>query len=70
MTRRYTLAIEGEEGGYSAYVPELPAILVTGATLDELAERARSAIRLYWETVRGETPPAAMVREIDVELPA
>ena len=29
MTRTYTLMIEGDDTGYSAYVPELPVILVT-----------------------------------------
>ena len=38
MKRSYSLAIEGEPGSYSAYVPELPAILVTGRSLDELTE--------------------------------
>ena len=46
MKRSYSLAIEGEAGSYSAYVPELPAILVTGGSLDELTGRARQAIRL------------------------
>jgi predicted RNase H-like HicB family nuclease len=44
LTRKYSLAIEGELGGYSAYVPELPAILVTGESLDELTARASEAI--------------------------
>lgn len=35
MTREYSLAIEGEPGSYSACVPELPTILVTGQSLDE-----------------------------------
>ena len=30
MKRTYSLAIEGEPDNHSAYVPELPAILVTG----------------------------------------
>lgn len=30
MTCKYSLEIEGDPAGYSAYVPELPAILVTG----------------------------------------
>jgi hypothetical protein len=30
MTRKYSLVIEGVSVGYSAYVPELPTILVTG----------------------------------------
>jgi hypothetical protein len=33
MKRSYSLAIEGESGSYSAYVPEPPAILVTGKSL-------------------------------------
>jgi predicted RNase H-like HicB family nuclease len=70
MTRKYSLAIEGEAGGYSAYVPELPAILVTGESLDELTARATEAIRLYWETVRTDLSPTSMLREIEVELPA
>jgi len=37
--------IEGDESGYSAYVPELPAILVTGKSIDELRRRATEAIQ-------------------------
>ena len=46
MIRKYSLVIEGKEGGFSAYVPELPAILVTGKSMDELTERATEAIKL------------------------
>jgi predicted RNase H-like HicB family nuclease len=70
MTRKYSLAIEGESGSYSAYVPELPSIVVTAQSLDELMVRAREAIRLYWEAVRADLSPSSMMREIDVELPA
>ena len=70
MTRKYSLAIEGKPGSYSAYVPELPTILVTGGSLEELTARASEAIRLYWETVREGVSPASMLREIEVELPA
>ena len=70
MTRKYSLAIEGEPGSYSAHIPELPAILVTGQSLDELTVRAREAIRLYWESVRTELSPTSMLCEIEVELPA
>lgn len=70
IRRNYTQAIEGEAGGYRAYVPELPAVLVTGRSPEELTERARVAIRLYWETVQAEVSPASVVREIEVELPA
>jgi predicted RNase H-like HicB family nuclease len=68
MKRKYTLSIEGKPVSYSAYVPELPAVLVTGQTMEELTARAGEAIRLYWETVSADLAPAAEVREIEVEL--
>ena len=69
MTRMYSLVIEGEEPGYSAYVPELPTIMVTGRTVEELMARASEAIRIYWESVQSDMSPTAMLREIEVELP-
>jgi predicted RNase H-like HicB family nuclease len=51
MTPKYSLVIEGDESGYSAYVPELPTILVTGGSMDELAARAQEAIGIYWTDV-------------------
>jgi predicted RNase H-like HicB family nuclease len=72
MTRKYCLLIEGDEGGYSAYVPELPTILVTGHSIEELTTRAKEAIRLYWDNLEADRTPGSMLREIelDVELPA
>ena len=52
MTRKFSLVIEGDSAGCSAYVPELPTILVSGRSLEELTARAAEAIRLYWESVR------------------
>jgi predicted RNase H-like HicB family nuclease len=48
-TRKYSLVIEGDSSGYSAYVPELPTILVTGRSVEELTARAVEAIQIYWE---------------------
>lgn len=70
MTRKYSLLIEGDESGYSAHVPELPSILVTGASLEELTKRATEAIQLYWETLQPSMSPTARRAEIEVELPA
>jgi predicted RNase H-like HicB family nuclease len=50
MTRKYSLVIEGNGDGFSAHVPELPTILVTGQSLDQLTARATEAIRIYWGT--------------------
>jgi predicted RNase H-like HicB family nuclease len=70
MTRKYSLVIEGAPGGYSAYVPELPTVLVTGRSVEELISRAAEAIRVYWECTRTDRSPTSMLREIEVELPA
>ncbi len=70
MIRKYSLVIEGDSNGYSAYVPELPSILITGASMEELLSRAREAIRVYWENVQNDKSPTSLVREIEVELPA
>jgi predicted RNase H-like HicB family nuclease len=69
VIRKYTLIIEGDGAGYSGYVPELPTILVTGNSIDDLTARAKEAICLYWETLRTDWSPGSTVREIEVELP-
>ena len=70
MTRKYSLLIEGDESGYSAHVPELPTILVTGKSIDELTLRATEAIQLWWETTGLPASSTAVRREIEVELPS
>lgn len=70
MTRKYTLVIEGDSDGYSAYVPELPTILVTGMNSEEITARATEAISLYLANVPPTQSPTATLREIEVDLPA
>jgi predicted RNase H-like HicB family nuclease len=70
MTSKYSLVIEGDSAGYSAYVPELPTIPITWSSLEEIDSRATEAIQIYWEYARGDRSPTALVREIEVELPA
>lgn len=70
MTGKYSLVIEGDEStGYSAYVPELATIVVTGDSIAELTKLAGEAIQLYWESIEGEMSPTAFRTEIEVELP-
>jgi predicted RNase H-like HicB family nuclease len=69
MRRTYSLLIEGDESGYSAHVPELPAILVTGKSIHQLNRRAAEAIQLWWETTEPEMSRTALRTEIEVELP-
>lgn len=69
MIRKYSLVIEGDDGaGYSAYVPELPAILITGSSMDEISSRAAYAIRLYFEGLQLDASSASTIREIEVDL--
>ncbi len=70
MTRKYSLVTERGPAGFSAYVPELPSILVTGNSAEELVARAAEAIQLYWDVLRAERSPTSELREIEVELPA
>ncbi len=70
MTRTYSLVIEGDESGFSAHVPELPTVLVTGKSVEEVTRRANEAIQLWWEFAKPAPSPTAFLREIEVELPA
>ena len=69
MTRTYSLIIEGDDTGYSGYVPELPTIVVTGSSIADLSARAKEAIQLYWEALHTDRSPGSTVCEIEVELP-
>jgi predicted RNase H-like HicB family nuclease len=70
LTRKYTLVIEGDQGSYSAYVPELPTVLVTGGSIDELSARAAEAIQVYWRAVRTDRSPTSQLKEIEVDITA
>lgn len=51
---RYAVVIEKAEGNYSAYVPDLPGCVATGATLEETERQIRSAIEFHLEGMREE----------------
>jgi len=69
MTRKYSLVMEHGPAGYSGYVPELPTILVTGSSENELMTRAADAIKIYLEAIGVERSPTSVLCEIEVELP-
>jgi predicted RNase H-like HicB family nuclease len=51
-TRKYSLIVEGsDDSGYSAYVPELPTILVAAQNMEELTTLPSEAIRIYFEFI-------------------
>jgi predicted RNase H-like HicB family nuclease len=51
--RRYLIVIEGARGdNYSAYAPDLPGCVATGATREEAEREMRDAIALHLEGLR------------------
>ena len=55
---RYAIVIEKTQGNYSAYVPDLPGCVATGATMEEVEAHIREAIEFHLDGLREEgTPP-------------
>ena len=44
---RYAIIIEKAGGNFSAYVPDLPGCVATGATIPEVETEIREAIRFH-----------------------
>lgn len=51
---RYAVVIEKANGNYSAYVPDLPGCVATGATVGEVERELRDAIRFHIEGLRAD----------------
>lgn len=59
---RYAIVIEAAEGNFSAYVPDLPGCVATGATVEETESQIREAIEFHLEGLRADSlpiPPAS-----------
>jgi predicted RNase H-like HicB family nuclease len=54
---RYAIVIEQAEGNYSAYVPDLPGCVSTGATVAETERNIREAIRFHVDGLRKDGLP-------------
>lgn len=67
---RYAVVIEKAEGNYSAYVPDLPGCVATGATLEETERSIRSAIEFHLEGMREEgltiLEPTTVIQSVEV----
>ena len=51
---RYAIVIEQAEGNYSAYVPDLPGCIATGATVKEVENEIRNAIRFHLDGLKAD----------------
>ncbi len=49
---RYAIVIENTQNNFSAYVPDLPGCVATGATLEEAEREIREAIAFHIDGLR------------------
>lgn len=67
---RYAIVIERATSNYSAYVPDLPGCVATGATVEEVEAQIREAIVFHVEGLREDglpvPAPASRVEYVDV----
>jgi len=59
---RYAIVIEAAGDNCSAYVPDLPGCVATGATIEEAEQEIREAIQFHLEGLRADNlpiPPAS-----------
>ena len=54
---RYAVVIEKAGKNYSAYVPDLPGCVATGATLEEVECEIKEAIRFHLDGMRQDGAP-------------
>jgi predicted RNase H-like HicB family nuclease/predicted RNA binding protein YcfA (HicA-like mRNA interferase family) len=74
IERRYLIVIEGaDDANYSAYAPDLPGCVATGATLEECEREMQEAIAFHIEGLRGSgqpVPESSRVTATYVEIAA
>ncbi len=67
---RYAVVIEQANGNFSAYVPDLPGCVATGATVEEVEREIREAIAFHIEGLREDglpvPAPASVVEYVDI----
>ncbi len=65
------MIIEGSDGAFSAYVPDLPGCVAAGASVAEVEALIQEAVRLHVESLRSHGEPVpppvtAAVRMVEV----
>jgi predicted RNase H-like HicB family nuclease len=67
---RYAIEIEKAENNDSAYVPDLPGCVATGATVEEAEAQIREAMEFHLDGLREDgvaiPQPASRVEYVDV----
>ena len=69
---RYPIIIERSKSNYSAFSPDLPGCVATGATIKETLSHMRSAIRFHVEGLKKEgteiLQPSTKVKYIEISI--
>ena len=69
---KYPIIIEKAENNYSAYSPDLPGCVSTGATIKETLKRMRDAIQFHLEGLKKEgldiPEPSTKVGYIEISI--
>jgi predicted RNase H-like HicB family nuclease len=70
--KRYAIVVEKAGSNYSAYVPDLPGCIATGATRRETERRLREAIEIHVQGLREDGVPIPKPTSVVdyVEVPA
>ena len=67
---RYAIVIENVGPNCSAYVPDLPGCIATGASVEEVEREIREAIEFHLEGLREDGAsiplPSSAVRYVDI----
>jgi len=69
---RYPVIIEKARRNYSAYSPDLPGCVATGATIKETLSRMRTAIKFHLEGLKKEgsdiQAPSTKIKYLEISL--
>jgi predicted RNase H-like HicB family nuclease len=52
MSEYVVIYEQAEDGGWGAYIPDVPGVVALGATRPEVAERIQEALSAYAEDLR------------------
>jgi predicted RNase H-like HicB family nuclease len=67
---RYAVVFEQTENNYSAYIPDLPGSVATGASVEEVEVLIREAVELHIAGLREDgdpiPPPSSRVDYVEV----
>jgi predicted RNase H-like HicB family nuclease len=69
---RYSVIIERATNNFSAYSPDLPGCVATGATIKETPSRMRTAIKFHLEALKKEgsdiQQPSTKVKYVEISI--